>query len=418
MGRYLLTFIITLGLAGAALAQDAWEWIGPEYTNTAVIAVDADGAIFISGLYMGTCMSEDDGATWIDLPGGPGDPGEMVATGSGTIVCTDTWGYGVWVTSDKGANWDRVIIHDQYEWVSQLAVHPLTGDIYAAVNDGGGLHYSYDGGYSWQPTAASPLCTIYWDLAAGGNAHIWVKGDTGLWRSEDYAASWIPLAVPAALESGGQLSFAPSFALFMSGSEPYVGGSHLLRSWDFGDTWTELSEGLPETEFACFDDIVYGNDWGTMLMVDSCNGIFRSPDMGDNWELYMEGITVTDVIALVDGPTGVHYAASWNSGVFKNARDAVAAPESPAAPRVQLAQNHPNPFNPRTTLSFTLAEAGFVRLTLHDVQGRLLRTLAAGVFAAGPHALQLDAAGLASGSYLCRLEANGERQARRITLLK
>ncbi|MBM4117946.1 T9SS type A sorting domain-containing protein [bacterium] len=416
--RRSLIIAALIALATPAAAQDAWEWIGPEYTNTAVIAVDADGAIFISGLYMGIRRSVDDGVTWTDLPGGPGDPTEMVVTGAGTLVSTDMWGYGVLVTSDKGENWTRVIVHDQYEWVSQLAVHPLTGDVYAAVNDGGGLHYSYDGGYNWQPTAASPLCTIYWDLAAGGNAGMWVKGDASLWRSDDYAASWDELGVPASTEEGGELFFAPSFALFMTGYDPNAGGTHLLRSWDFGDTWTELTEGLPEAEFACFDDIVFGNDCGTMLMADGCNGVYRSPDMGDHWTPYMEGLTATDIIALVNGPTGVHYAASLGSGVFKNARDAVAAPESPAAPRALLAQNHPNPFNPSTTLSFTLGEAGPVRLTLHDAQGRRLRTLVAGMYAAGTHELTLDASGLASGSYLCRLEASGERQARRITLLK
>jgi hypothetical protein len=415
--RHHLYAVALIALASTAFAQDAWEWLGPEYTNTAVIAVDADGAIFIAGHYMGVQVSEDEGATWTPVDG-PSAPTEMVATPAGTVVCTDNWNYGVCVTGDKGATWDQVIVHDEYEWVSQLAVHPLTGDLYAAVNNEGGLHYSYDGGYHWQPVAASPLCVDYWDLTAGGNAHLWVKGDAGLWRSEDYAASWIPLALPAEAEFGGQLSCAPSFTLFMSGSDPYVGGAHLLRSWDFGDTWSELSAGLPEAEFACFGDIVFGNDWGTMLMADNCNGVYRSEDMGDTWEPYAGGLTATDIIALVDGPTGVHYAASQSNGVYKNARDAVAAPETPAAPRAALAQNHPNPFNPSTTLSFTLAAAGPVRLTLHDAQGRLLRTLASGRFEAGTHALPLDAAGLASGIYFYRLEASGSVLARRLTVLK
>ncbi|MBM4131388.1 hypothetical protein FJ250_10255, partial [bacterium] len=247
MKRILMILGILVALSGAAAASDAWQWLGPQYSNTAVIAVDADGAIFIAGLYMGVVVSEDDGLTWTSV-GGPGDPTEMVATTDGTVVATDNWGYGVWVTADKGVNPSRVIVHDQYEWVSQLAVHPLTGDIYAAVNNGGGIHYSYDGGYSWHPVAANLICTEYWDLAAGGNAGIWVKGDSGLWRSDDYAASWVSLPVPPEAELGGQLSFAPSFALFLVGYDADVGYSHLLRSWDFGQTWLELTDGLPGQE--------------------------------------------------------------------------------------------------------------------------------------------------------------------------
>ena len=38
-----------------------------------------------------------------------------------------------------------------------------------------------------------------------------------------------------------------------------------------------------------------------------------------------------------------------------------------------LAPNEPNPFNPRTTLRFELAEAGSVRLAIHDLRGRRVR---------------------------------------------
>ena len=417
MRRIVTMLAALLALTGASAVQGGWEWIGPEFTNTSVLAVDGDGAVFIGGLYMGVLVSEDGGLSWTDV-GGPGDPTEMVATPDGTVVCTDIWGYGVWVTADKGANWTRVIIHDQYEWVSQLAVHPLTGDVYAAVDEGGGLHYSYDGGFNWQPVAASPLCTNYWDLAAGGNAHLWVKGDEGLWRSEDYAANWIELTPPAGTEFGGQIAFAPSFALFLTGWDPATSYAHLLRSWDFGDTWTELTADLPGPEWGCYDDIVFGRDWGTMLLADDCNGLFRSSDMGDTWASYNDGLAVTDVIALVNGPGCVHYAASRSGGVYRDVQDAVAAPEAPAAPRAQLAQNRPNPFNPRTTIGFTLAEAGPAELALYDGRGRRLRTLAKGWFEAGPHELQLEAEGLASGSYYCRLEAGGGVQNRAMTILK
>ena len=168
----------------------------------------------------------------------------------------------------------------------------------------GGLFYSYDGGYVWHPVAENLICDQYFDLAAGSNAHIWVKGDTGMWRSEDYAAGWIPLAVPAAAEEWGILSFAPSFALFLAGYDTTNYQMHLLRSWGFGDSWVELTENLLVQEWGCYGDIVYGHDWGTMLMADDCSGVFRSEDMGDTWALYTKGLSATDVIGLANGPGG------------------------------------------------------------------------------------------------------------------
>ncbi len=73
-----------------------------------------------------------------------------------------------------------------------------------------------------------------------------------------------------------------------------------------------------------------------------------------------------------------------------------------------LAQNTPNPFNPRTTLRFTLPAAGRARLAVYSVAGQLVRVLADGPMDAGRHGLVwdgLDDAGrsVASGVYLCRL---------------
>jgi hypothetical protein len=96
--------------------------------------------------------------------------------------------------------------------------------------------------------------------------------------------------------------------------------------------------------------------------------------------------------------------------------DTVAADEQPQAFR--LHPNYPNPFNPSTTIAFTVAETGWLRLLVVDLQGREVATLADGLFAAGDHALTFDATGLASGVYVYRLEAEGLSRSRKLTLVK
>lgn len=85
---------------------------------------------------------------------------------------------------------------------------------------------------------------------------------------------------------------------------------------------------------------------------------------------------------------------------------------------------YPNPFNPRTTLRFTLATAGPVSLEIHDLAGRLVRRLVAGSLPAGAHEITWDGTdeagrGVASGQYVARLGA-GDRTAvtRKLTLLR
>lgn len=83
----------------------------------------------------------------------------------------------------------------------------------------------------------------------------------------------------------------------------------------------------------------------------------------------------------------------------------------------------PNPFNPSTVISFRLNQPGFVRMTVHDVAGRLIRTLLTEDIPEGDHSVRWDGrddrgAHVASGTYLYRLEANGRSIARKVTLLK
>jgi len=95
---------------------------------------------------------------------------------------------------------------------------------------------------------------------------------------------------------------------------------------------------------------------------------------------------------------------------------------APAAP-ARLDANYPNPFNPTTTLSFTLQEAGPIRLQVYDIAGRLVRTLIDAEAPAGEHIVSFDGRddagrGLPSGIYFARLSAAGQVESRKMTLLK
>lgn len=81
----------------------------------------------------------------------------------------------------------------------------------------------------------------------------------------------------------------------------------------------------------------------------------------------------------------------------------------------------PNPFNPSTELRFDVPRAGRVQLTVHDVRGRLVATLARGERAAGRYAVRWDGrtdqgTRSASGVYVCTLQGPGGRTSRRIVL--
>jgi len=78
----------------------------------------------------------------------------------------------------------------------------------------------------------------------------------------------------------------------------------------------------------------------------------------------------------------------------------------------------PNPFNPRTTLSFELPTSCRVDLTIHDLRGHLVKTLISGSLESGHHAIIWDGTdnqGMAqgSGTYFVRLNSlNGMKQSK------
>ena len=96
---------------------------------------------------------------------------------------------------------------------------------------------------------------------------------------------------------------------------------------------------------------------------------------------------------------------------------------TPAA-LLALEQNRPNPFNPSTTISFTLPGECAVRLEVYDVSGRLVARLVDGArLSAGPHDVEWngrDVSGraAASGIYVYRLVAGKETISRKMVLLR
>jgi len=89
-----------------------------------------------------------------------------------------------------------------------------------------------------------------------------------------------------------------------------------------------------------------------------------------------------------------------------------------SVPSFALHPNYPNPFNPTTTLSFTIHKPGEAKLTVFDVSGRPIRVLVDDEMASGTYSVTFDGSGLASGAYLYSLRVNGLRQTGRMLLVK
>ncbi len=109
--------------------------------------------------------------------------------------------------------------------------------------------------------------------------------------------------------------------------------------------------------------------------------------------------TVSNMPGFFNAPGSM---AMLSSGSLTSVKGQVGSADS-----YELAQNYPNPFNPSTVISFNLPAQSEVSLTVFDMLGREIATLAAGTFEAGQHNITFDAArySISSGVYVYRLTA-------------
>jgi hypothetical protein len=148
--------------------------------------------------------------------------------------------------------------------------------------------------------------------------------------------------------------------------------------------------------------------------------LFAWDDTGDQWTLLGGAVDTAQnfVSATIPGP-GLYaaFTTGQTSGIGDEHLGAI-TPET-----YELAQNHPNPFNPSTTISYYLPVPGRVTLSIHNVLGQIVRTLVDEVRAAGRHEVTWDgrtAAGdeVGSGVYFYQLRAEDRVLTRRMVLIK
>jgi len=129
-----------------------------------------------------------------------------------------------------------------------------------------------------------------------------------------------------------------------------------------------------------------------------------------------------------DGAYGV--IAAWNdtrSGNFDVYANRItgggviptAVGDTPSIVKASLGQNHPNPFNPSTTIEYTLTARTPVKIEIFDARGALVASLDEGMREPGAHRAQWNASPtVSSGVYFYRLAGAPAAESRKMVLVK
>ncbi len=137
-------------------------------------------------------------------------------------------------------------------------------------------------------------------------------------------------------------------------------------------------------------------------------------DTCDNGTIY-DGMYVDNVGSGAD-LYGFFYVAFDNFMGTISDEQVNVADAAPAA--FAVAQNTPNPFNPTTTINFTIPQAGRVNVDVYNVAGQKVDTLVNDSMEAGNHTVTFDGANLAAGVYFYTVKAGEFSRTMKMTLLK
>lgn len=349
------------------------------------------------------------------------------------IVGTDA-DVGILYSTNDGAGW-------QDAWVPGginvwCFARPLNSarpsPLYAGTNYG--IIVSTDDGETWtllggvQPDGSLRLDGSVLSLVAYSDQN----GDTtlfagtlhdGVFRSTDAGLDWTQLN--SGLTDTTVLSLAVS-SNNNAATYLFAGTNHgVFLSTDRGASWGHANKGLIDStvlSLAVLDGNVFAGTNGA---------VFLSTDSGGNWTNVSSGLPYVNVWSLV--PSGTNLFAGTNypgdaltgyggNGVWRRPLSEMITAVRHSTDRLPnefaLAQNHPNPFNPTTTIDFSLKENSNVKLTIFNVLGQRVQEYDLGNMRAGIYRQTVDMSRFASGVYFYSIEATGSDGAEFVAMKK
>ncbi len=141
---------------------------------------------------------------------------------------------------------------------------------------------------------------------------------------------------------------------------------------------------------------------------------------GETWTTYTksDGLADNDVQSIAIDSEGVKWIGTYRGGVSRFDGGTATFVESDATPQEITLGNYPNPFNPTTTITYTLTEPGPVTLSIYNHAGQLVEKLVNERKMAGVHAFTWRPENLSSGLYFYRIEKKGYRGTGKMMFIK
>lgn len=228
--------------------------------------------------------------------------------------------------------------------------------------------------------------------------------------------------------TGSSQAFVSSLT-FNSNKLIGLGGSSntsntISRTTNGGTSWTSLTIPSSLTAASFFASFVPNSNTVYMLISGTSTQAFKSTNSGANWTTltWAAGITskVTQMEAIYSSGSAYVYAVCADGSVCKlvdpvtdvNTNNTVIPSE------YKLEQNFPNPFNPSTTINYSIPKESNVTLKVYNILGSEVKTLVNEKQSVNNYTITADFSNLPSGIYYYTLKAGDFTMTKKLMLVK
>lgn len=420
--------IIFLLISFTVNAQEFWVKTSfPDSVQVTTLYTAPNGYVFAGTVSNGIYRSVDSGENWIRL-----SPGSTVYNSYiYSIEYVPQYGKlfagtnenGLFASTDFGNSWSK-----SESGLTNTIIYDITFDenrIYLGTR-GGGVFESINGGQSWSQINVN-LNNLYVTALSVKDGELFAGTEFGgAWKTINGKTSWVPINNGLADDNQQyqrifDILFVEDIVYLVTlDNSPY-------RSENFGTTWVLFSpkgHSIYDLELNPEKDLFAASAFGVYKKefvpdTSSGNGGGEEKNIHETFfEQAAPSILPFRFTSLTSDFNGYLYGGTDGDGIYKTLKVTSVSEKENIPLNYSLSRNYPNPFNPITKISYSVPQAGEVRLVVYDLLGREVNTLVNDYKNAGTYQVTFNAKDFPSGVYFYSIQAGSYTKTNKMVLLK
>lgn len=208
--------------------------------------------------------------------------------------------------------------------------------------------------------------------------------------------------------------------VYATRNSAFPGNPHVYRSTDHGETWTPISEGLPDIPTWAITINPFNSD---VLYIGTDLGVYISEDAGQSWSEYNDNLPPYYVMDMHYHPLdstlriGTLGRGVWKTKSIPKLKTASTSPTLETS-KITI---FPNPFSQKATIKISLQESESMRLSILNMLGQEVKLISKAAQRPGEYSFDWEGRNqqgqlLPSGIYFVRLQMGNYKMIRQIVL--